>query len=79
MRHLACIQEAYSGAAPPAEAIHALRGALARLWALVWDPRYKEPLWRLAVNGVTGFGMLAALAADGRVNGTVSRQVGKVP
>ena len=28
--------------------------------------RSREPLWRLAVNGVTGFGMLAALAADGR-------------
>ncbi|PNW81093.1 hypothetical protein CHLRE_07g341553v5 [Chlamydomonas reinhardtii] len=67
VRHLAFIQEAYSGAAPPAEAIHALRAALARLWALVWEPRHKEPLWRLAVNGFTGFGMLAAWAADGRV------------
>ena len=33
VRHLAFIQEAYTGATPPAEAIHALRGALARLWA----------------------------------------------
>ena len=65
-RHLAFIQEAYSGAAPPVEAIYALRAALARLWAQVWEPQHKEALWRLAVHGVTGFGMHAALAAEGR-------------
>ena len=33
-----------------------LQAPAARLWKLKWDNANKEPLWRLAVNGVRGAG-----------------------
>jgi hypothetical protein len=37
--------------APPAAAAARVRSTLRRLWAIQWEDRVKEPLWRLALDG----------------------------
>ena len=36
--------------------LHNLRQSLAAVWKLPWETEYKETLWRLAVNGISGAG-----------------------
>jgi exonuclease III len=42
--------------APAGFDVPALLARLAALWRLPWDNQYKEPLWRLALNGLPMYG-----------------------
>jgi exonuclease III len=42
--------------APPAFTIPAFLARLQDLWALPWDNRFKEPMWRLALDGLAIYG-----------------------
>jgi hypothetical protein len=58
-RHTAFLADALGVAAAPPDALPRLRDTLRRLWKLRWENEHKEPLWRLALHGITGFPMAA--------------------
>jgi hypothetical protein len=65
-KHHAFLADAYAPAAPPPPAAAAFAATLRRAWQLPWEPRHKEPLWRLALNGFAAFPLHSRALASGQ-------------
>jgi hypothetical protein len=65
--HLRYLADAYDGPVPSL-GFAAFRDTLRRLWALKWEARHKEALWRLAVHGITVFPLMRGHGQRGRVS-----------